>query len=831
MFTKKTKFNLIFFLAVFLFQLKVTAQKIPDWFLKDMESLIGTWLTSNEKYKSENEPYDSYGVEWKWGIGKTSMTGRLFGIKDNKEIGDFWQYRQYWDAEKNEGVLIQFGYNGTKGEGPIKLLSDGKTESIQSFSSPGAKTWGLKHISFIEDNVHTTISYNKNEKGEWQLNRTYKWEKKQGSSASSDGAYQLYLTNIAAAEAFFQLNKISVAKNYLDACDKKYRGIEWNFLNGSLDQSSNTIRKGNVSGFTAVEFSPDNKLLAVSGSDSVILLYSYPEKKVIRELKGHKASVSTLDFSPDGKKLASGGRDHAVIIWDVATGKQIAKNDQSFSQGIYQVRFSHDNSLLGVVTWELVKGTRSTVNGFMKLLDANSGTELKKINTEPHPAAGVVFTNDDKSIIVSTWGEITYSYDVSSGKTNWAYDLSDAAEYNAFHSIDISPDGKTVALGSTDHRIHLLNVADGKLIRRIEPWDGHTKTVKAVKFTDDGKWLSSGGEDQTILIFNTDGYTEKRSLKGHTHTVTGLAWTSDGTKLFSSSQDGSVKEWNILNPFAKEYEICNFGPWQSPFTADKKYFAAPCSDSNLVVYEVATGKPFMKFAKQSGLCGDISEDSKWLVTSSFDGVVRLWDIKTGKEAKTLKGHTSRVDGVAYMNSKNYILSVGDSTLRVWSQQSAQPVKTISFNKAPFRIVLHPDESVVYVSFSGGIIKKLSTKTWTEVDSLKCESGITEMTVSSDGKLLAAFSGRNIEVWDLQTFKRKWKLEGHEQGGYGIGISPDNRYAISGSYDQTFKIWDLSNGTCTLTYHGYQDIVYSCKILSGNEIFIGSSQGKIWHYKF
>ena len=647
---------------------------------------------------------------------------------------------------------------------------------------------------------------------------------------SNDDAYKLYLTQIAASEAFLQLNKISEARSYLNACDKKYRGLEWNFLNACLDQSANTITRPGAS-FSDIQLSPDNKLIAVSSSDSVILLYSYPEKKLIKELKGHKASVSTLAFSSDGKKLASGGRDHAVIIWDIATGKPIAKNDQSFSQGVYQVRFSHDNSLLGVVSWELLRDKRPPVNGFLKLLNATDAAEVKKIDTEPHPAAGVVFTNDDKNVIVSAWGEITFSYEVASGKTNWTYDLSDAEEYNAFHSIDISPDGKTIALGSTDHRIHLLNSSDGKLIRRIEPWEGHTKTVKAVKFTKDGKWLASAGEDQTILIFNTDNYKEKKSLIGHTHTVSGLSWSNDGSRLLSSSQDGTMKEWNISNPFEKKYEICDFGPWQTPFTHDKKYFAAPCSDTNLVMYDVATGKPFMKFAKQSGLCADVSKDSKWMVTASFDGIVRVWDINTSVESKTLKGHTRRVDGVAYMNSTNYILSVGDSTLRVWDRISGEAVKIISLKGSPFRIVIHPNETYVYISFPDGVIKVYDTKTWNEAGKMKCDADIREMAISADGSLLGSFSGRFVEVWDIKTLKRKWKLEGHEQSGYGIGFSPDNRYLISGSYDQTFKLWDLSSGKCTLTYHGYEDVVYNCKILSGNEIFVATSQGMIFYYKF
>ena len=59
--------------------------EIPQWFLNDMESNIGVWITDNDTYVSENEPYTQYGMEWRWGIGKTSIIGRLFGVVDGKE--------------------------------------------------------------------------------------------------------------------------------------------------------------------------------------------------------------------------------------------------------------------------------------------------------------------------------------------------------------------------------------------------------------------------------------------------------------------------------------------------------------------------------------------------------------------------------------------------------------------------------------------------------------------------------------------------------------------------------------------------------------------------
>ena len=648
-------------------------------------------------------------------------------------------------------------------------------------------------------------------------------------SQQADPAYQLYLTQIAAAEALLQLNKISESRNYLNACEEKYRDVEWHFLDAHLDQSARSFNASNNSYPTSVVISPGGEILAVCGSDSTIVLYSYPELQQIRKLRGHQSSVSTIDFSHDGTKLASGGRDHMVITWDVKSGMPLAKNSSSFTQGIYQVRFHPDGQRLGVVSWE--RNPSYGVMGFLKLLDVRDGSELRKIETEPHPAAGLVFVNEGKDVIVSTWGEIVYGLDVASGEKKWKYDLSDADEYNAFHSIALSPDGTTVALGSADHRLHFLHPSDGRLIRRIEPWEGHTKTVKALSFSNDGKWLASAGEDQTVLVWDVKNNRKHTSLIGHTQTVTGLAWSPDGSTLFSVSADGTLKQWDLKYPFAQDYTICDFGPWQTPVTMDKRYFAAPCSDKNLAMYELATGRELVNFGTQSGLCADISEDGRYLVTSGFDGVVRLWDTGTGKEIRSLSGHTSRVDGVVFMSSKDYIISTGDTTMRVWSAISGDLLQTLPLLHSGFRIVLHPDEKHVTVGSGSGALTTFHTSDWSMTHTMKCEGGLNEMTISPDGQYLAVFSGKDIEVRDADTGSFSFSLTGHEQGGYGIGFSPDGRYLVSGSYDQTFRLWHLERRLCALTYHGYEDVIYSSKFLTHRSLLVGTAQGRMWYYDF
>ncbi|MGB0389330.1 MAG: WD40 repeat domain-containing protein, partial [Ardenticatenaceae bacterium] len=69
---------------------------------------------------------------------------------------------------------------------------------------------------------------------------------------------------------------------------------------------------------------------------------------------------------------------------------------------------------------------------------------------------------------------------------------------SSVESVAFSPDGQTLASGSSDNRVRLWRVADGQLTSTLT---GHTSWVESVTFSPDGRMLATGSSDGTIRLW------------------------------------------------------------------------------------------------------------------------------------------------------------------------------------------------------------------------------------------------------------------------------------------------------------------------------------------
>lgn len=172
-------FFLGFFVAAFS---SISAQEanLPSWVKEEWKIWThdgGTWTTDNREYKNSQNPYDAYGMEWKWGLGEKTIKGRLYVIKDGRDAGTIWEYRSAWHPIDKTVLLYQFGSDGSLGLGVMDSTGIHESRLTQRFFDPSGQISSLGHDHRIKNDREIEIqSYTISESGEWKKLRFYVWK-------------------------------------------------------------------------------------------------------------------------------------------------------------------------------------------------------------------------------------------------------------------------------------------------------------------------------------------------------------------------------------------------------------------------------------------------------------------------------------------------------------------------------------------------------------------------------------------------------------------------------------------------------------------------------
>jgi hypothetical protein len=150
----------------------------PAWVAAYLEAMIGTWIADNRPHRSDEEPFDAYGIEWTWGVGKKSIAGRLFAMREGKEVGTVWDLREFWHPGEGQLIASQFGSDGTYGVGPHARKADGTMEMLQVFHAPDGGVRRIGHRSELKGNEFVSRSFDVQTDGTWKPARTYVFRRK-----------------------------------------------------------------------------------------------------------------------------------------------------------------------------------------------------------------------------------------------------------------------------------------------------------------------------------------------------------------------------------------------------------------------------------------------------------------------------------------------------------------------------------------------------------------------------------------------------------------------------------------------------------------------------
>jgi WD40 repeat protein len=488
--------------------------------------------------------------------------------------------------------------------------------------------------------------------------------------------------------------------------------------------------RGHDGSIYSVDVSSDSKTCATCSTDKTVRVWDEGGKERLRLRLTGKWYGLAVALAPDGKRLACGTGDGEIYLWEVATGKQLFRVQQKSRDRVWSLAFSPDGTTL------------ASAGAVLRLWDASTGAVKRKFD-HAEKIDVVAFTPDGKRLVSGGASAAPRWWDVATGKEVRAF----AGHHGPVRSAGFSIDGTTIATASEEPFVRLWYAATGK--PKGHRAGGGRLAIRWVAFCPDGKTLATSAPWHDPTLWDLATGRSLRDFGSRVSAIPGgaLAFSADGKTLAASTGSGTVLLWDTatarqrphhFEAHANQLGSTLFQEVRFVLAPDGKTLAAARSnrgDLAVVLWTATTGKEQTILAPRGlpaafapngrtvavldgnkvrvvdldgkelfvctgdarqAACAVFSADGRSLATAGEDGVVRLWELATGKRRYSFAGHKDRVN-VLVFSPDGFRLASGseDLTVLVWDLGAGPKRRLTAKEGQAFWADLAGDAAVAY----------------------------------------------------------------------------------------------------------------------------------------
>lgn len=490
----------------------------------------------------------------------------------------------------------------------------------------------------------------------------------------------------------------SATITYFDAKDgKEGRSVKMDFLNRGLWIAANgktiAAQTDNMDGLIVLDtetgkeidrvtgsrmvqaaFSPDGKTLIFHDDTGNVRVQDVQGKKELFTFK-HPADKQRgpMLFSKDQQTLYFGGQNGQLFRWDLKHNKQLPDVGRHSTWTLSTIALSPDESILYSMGGDKI----------VKRWD------LKTLQQLPVPdgyttQTTVVPATDGKNLIVCDHAGTFDYWDLATGKH--VKQLQPGTK-GGFNCVAVSPDGRWFAGGRTQQDVQFWDLTTGNLAHTFglveKPDPKGSDHVQRIFFRPDGKvvYTTSGRTGITAWsvpdgkkLWRVEGIGPQAACdaSGRWIAIGGGYKEPVQFTILDANTGDVVRRVDVTVDEVVDQLSVHYSPYVSDFTfiPGSSRLVTSHYDGAIRIWDPAVGQRVAQFAGIIPIGGQqclaCSPDGKWLGIGRGDRKISIWDLATGKEAMTIAGHDSSVRDIAFTRDGRGIIGNADLSPVLWS---------------------------------------------------------------------------------------------------------------------------------------------------------------------
>ncbi|CAX41156.1 beta'-coat protein of the COPI coatomer, putative [Candida dubliniensis CD36] len=425
--------------------------------------------------------------------------------------------------------------------------------------------------------------------------------------------------------------------------------------------------------------------------------------------------------------------------------------------------------------------------------------------------------------------------------------------------IDFHPTEPWILTTLYNGKIEIWSYATNSLVKSIQVTE---LPVRAGKFIARKNWIVVGSDDFQIRVYNYNTGEKVTQFEAHPDYIRSIAVHPSKPYILTSSDDLTIKLWNWDHNWKLEQTFeghqhyvmsVNFNP------KDPNTFASACLDRTVKIWSLGSSQPnFTLIAHESKGVNYVDyypqADKPYLITSSDDKTIKVWDYQTKSCVATLEGHLSNVSFAIFHPELPIIVSGSeDGTIRFWNSNTFKLEKSINYSlERAWCIGILPKSNVIAAGFDSGfvIIKLGSEEPLFSMDSnnkliyAKNSEVYQSVIKPSSSEGLKDGESLNLQQRDLGSIEIFPQTLSHSPNGRYAAVCGDGEYIVytalawrSKSYGSALDfVWNShdssaacpfairESGVSVKIYKNFQEYLTLDLIYQADKIFTGSLLG-------